>query len=139
MGDQLGQRHRLRLGDRSLAGAFQDEVPGVGIGEAAGCVQGRAKPAQQGAVSQGDIGQVTAGGGKRCQFGRVGAVGVGALQPARVQPGQEVTGTRRRARRGGDGQGDHGLGDVGVVGGAAGSGVDHLEQHHRQFTRRQRP
>ena len=45
-GGQFGNGHRLRLGHTRLAGAFQDEVPRVGLIEAAGTVQGRAEPVQ---------------------------------------------------------------------------------------------
>ena len=49
-----------------------------------------------------------------------------------VEPVQERAGVQRRAARGGDGQGDDGLQHVGVVGGVAGAGVDHLVQQHGQ-------
>jgi hypothetical protein len=72
------------------------------------------------------------------QLGR-GLVQAGGGDRQLIQPLQEVACAGQRAGRGGHGQAEHGLGDVGVVGGAAGAGVDHLEQHDRQLTRRQRP
>ena len=41
---QFNQREGLGFGDRLFAGAFEDEVPGVGVGECAAVVQGGAEP-----------------------------------------------------------------------------------------------
>ena len=41
---QVGQRPCLRLGDRSLGGAFEHAVPGVGVHERGAAVQPRAEP-----------------------------------------------------------------------------------------------
>jgi hypothetical protein len=58
MGGQLGQCHGLGFGYRRSAGAFQDEVPGVGVVQGAGAVQGRAEPAQQYRQAQLDVAHV---------------------------------------------------------------------------------
>ena len=126
VGDQFGQRHGLGLGDGLLAGAFQDEVPGVGIGEGAGAVQARAEAREQGTVAQADIAQVAACGADGAQTGRIS--GVGGLKPPGLQPVQERRAVGRGSGGRGDGEGEHGLGHVGVVGGLAGSGLDQLEQ-----------
>ena len=139
VGGQLGQRHGLGFGDRRFAGAFQDEVPGVGVGQGAGAVQGGAEPVQQGGEPELDVGQVPGGGVDPGCLGGVAAVGPGARQPLGIEPVQERGGVRRRPARGGDGQGEDGLHDVGVVGGRAGAGLDHLVQQHGQVPGRQVP
>ena len=78
-----------------------------------------------------------AGGADGGQPGRV--PGVGAFEPGGVEAGQEVRAVGGRSGWGGDGQGQHGLGDVGVVGGVPGAGVDHLEQGDGQVAGRQVP
>ena len=79
-GGQLGQRQRLGFGDGRLAGAFQDEVPGVGVVEGAGAVQRRAEPAEQGGVAELDVPDVPGGGADPRRLGRVGAVAPGGLR-----------------------------------------------------------
>ena len=136
--DKLRDGHGLGFGDRLLSRAFQDEIPGVRIRQGARTVQARAEARQQGAVAQADIGQAAAGSGHRAQPG--GVPGVGGFQPARFQPVQERRAVGRGSGWCGDGEGDHGLGDVGVVGGSTDRlGLDQLEQCHGQLGGRQAP
>jgi len=74
MGEQLGDGERLSLRDRLLAGAFQDEVPGVGVREGAGAVEAGAEAVEQRPVAQGDVGQVPRGGADRRQARPVASV-----------------------------------------------------------------
>jgi hypothetical protein len=92
---QFDQGHGLCLGYRLLAGAFQDEVPGVGVGEGSAPVQGRAEAPQEGAVPECDAAQVGAGGADRGDLGPV--PGPGGVQPGAVQAAQEVRGAGRGA------------------------------------------
>ncbi|HUY48138.1 MAG TPA: hypothetical protein VMV92_20815 [Streptosporangiaceae bacterium] len=64
MGGQPGDGHGPGLCDGLLPGAFEDEVPGVRVREAAGAVEGGAGAGalQQGPVPQGDVARVRAGG-----------------------------------------------------------------------------
>ena len=93
-------RQGLRLGDGGFAGAFQDEVPGVGLVQGAGAVQGGAEPVQQGGVAQLDVAQVPGGGAGLLGLAGVAAVAPRGLQPFGVQPVQERGRVVRAARRG---------------------------------------
>ena len=139
VGGQLGQRHRLGLGDRRFAGAFQDAVPGVRVGEGAGAVQRRAEPAEQGGVAELDVGQLPGRAPDPVRLGGVAGRIPRGLQPAGGQPVQEPGRAQRRAARRQHRQHHDGLHDIGVVGGRAGPGVDHLVQQHGQVPRRQVP
>ena len=139
MGGQLGQRHRLRLGDGGFAGAFQDAVPGVRVGEGARAVQGGAEAAEEGGVAELDVGQVPGRAPDPRGLRRVAARIPRRPQPAGIEPVQEPRGAQRRAAGRGHRERHDGLQDIGVVGGRAGAGVDHLIQQHGQVPRRQLP
>ena len=100
----------------------------------------RAEPAEQGGVAELDVG---AGAGRR--RGPAPPRRGGGRRPRRRSASAASSRSRnagraaRGAGRGGDGQGDDGLHDVGVVGGAAGAGLDHLVQQHGQVGGRQVP
>jgi hypothetical protein len=134
---QFNQREGLGFGHRLLAGAFEDEVPGVGVRQGAAVIESGAKAVQQGPVAQADVAQMSPCAGQGGQARPV--ADVGGLQPPRFQPDQERGAIGRRAGWGGDGQGEHGLHHIGVVSRRAGPGFHHLEQGHRQVTRQQSP
>ena len=71
-------------------------------------VQGGTESGQQGAVAQGDVGELPTGGAGGGQW--AGIIAVGGGQPGRVQPGQELRPIGERAAGSGDGEGEHGLG-----------------------------
>jgi hypothetical protein len=60
VGDEFDEGEGLGFGDGVLAGAFQDEIPGVGVGELAGAVEGGAEAGEEGPVAQVDVGDVAA-------------------------------------------------------------------------------
>ena len=93
-------REGLGFGHGRFAGAFQDEVPGVGVGQGARPVEGRAEPAQQRGVAELDVADVSGGGADAGGLGGVGAGVPGGGQPARVEPFQEGGGAVRAGRRG---------------------------------------
>jgi hypothetical protein len=72
---------------------------------------------------------VPGGGADPCCLGGVVAVVPRGSEPALIEAFQE---RRRGSARCDDGQGDDGVQDVGLVGGVAGAGLDHLVQQHGQ-------
>ena len=61
-GDQLGDGQGLGFRDGGFAGAFEDKVPGVGVSQGTGAVEGAAESAEQGVVAELDVADVAGGG-----------------------------------------------------------------------------
>jgi hypothetical protein len=66
-------------------GAFQDEVPGVGVVQGTGAVQGRSEPAEQGGVAELDVADVAGGGLDPAGLDRVAGGTLRGLEPVRVR------------------------------------------------------